>query len=192
MKKDKMHYPDVFVYLKVLWFPAPQTRHVSVLLSRHSGVLFWTCLGVRVRGCGGLASGWWMPVGVFMVYFWPQQQKACWCSKSVTPIVSVTLLLNRFALCPWHTGKHCAALPTLPSWSGSCWAHALTASQENGQGSISLSTIWPTQIFLSDSVFLKIRSHLCLQQNCFIWICDIFLSRILCLIWPDANLSGGF
>lgn len=30
-----------------------------------------------VYGCGGLASRRWRPVGVFMVYFWPQQQKAC-------------------------------------------------------------------------------------------------------------------
>lgn len=74
-----------------------------------------------VCGCGGLASGWWMPVGVFMVYFWPQQQKGCWCSKSVAPIVSITLLLNRPG--PWHTGKRCPALPVLPSWPWSYSGH---------------------------------------------------------------------
>lgn len=59
-----------------------------------------------VCGCGGLVSARLRPAGVFMVYFWPQQQKACWCSKSVAPIVSITLLLNRLAplsLAHWQT-----------------------------------------------------------------------------------------
>lgn len=100
-----------------------------------------------VCGCGGLVSIWWSPVGVFMVYFWPQQQKACWCSKSVAPIVSITLLLNRLAplsLAHWQTlpnSAHAAILTMMLQW-----VHTLTACQENEQRSVSLSNIGPTQL----------------------------------------------
>lgn len=90
------------------WMACASLHHVQATLCLSSFFLSLFCLSQceGVCGCGGLASGRWRPVGVFMVYFWPQQQKACWCSKSVAPIVSITLLLNRLAplsLAHWQT-----------------------------------------------------------------------------------------
>jgi len=121
------------------------------------------CLSVRVCGCGGLASGWWMPVGVFMVYFWPQQQKACWCSKSVAHIVSITLLLNRLAPCPWHTGKRSLALPMLPSWpwSYSGNKHWLPAKRLNRDQSHSALLAPPSYLaLLSSTSFFNFPKYL--------------------------------
>lgn len=61
------------------WMACASVHHVQATLSVLP--LFLFCLAVRVCAYGsvygGLASGRWRTVGVFMVYFWPQQQKHC-------------------------------------------------------------------------------------------------------------------
>lgn len=130
--------------------PVQATRSVFPL-----SFLSLFCLSQCEDVCGGLVSGWWMPVGVFMVYFWPQQQKACWCSKSVAPIVSITLLLNRLAFCPWHTGKRCPALPMLPSrpWSYSGHKLWLPAKRMNRDQPHSALLAPPSYLALHSQVF---------------------------------------
>lgn len=133
-----------------------------------------------VCGCRGLASAWWTLVGVFMVYFWPQQQKACWCSKSVVPIVSMTLLLNRLALCPWHTGKRCRTLPMLPSWP---WSYNgckywLLAKRMNRDQSHSALLAPPRSLALLCPVF-----HLLLSLSFQLWFMHALV--FVCQVIPN-------
>lgn len=112
--------------------------------------LYASCLSQceGVCGCGGLASSRWMPVGVFMVYFWPQQQKACWCSKSVAPIVSIRVHLNSFALCPWHSGNRWPGLARLPSTS---WSYRGKCTERQPRASTQISHsqhIWTNPVFV--------------------------------------------
>lgn len=75
-KEKRKRGRKLLFYLDGLCFTAPRKCHALSLSFFFS--LFLVRLGVEGAGdCGGRASDRWRPAGVFMVYFWPQQQKAC-------------------------------------------------------------------------------------------------------------------